>query len=124
MKTRGTLKQLAGLNKLYPEYKLGKEYFGNEYGDVYKLKDDDSYHQMSPYTNRDGYVEFVLTNEDKDKKHIMGHIVSAGLFVKGRKNVDDEVNHDDGDRSNNYYKNLSWLTHQKNIQHSYDELRD
>ncbi len=124
MATRGTLKNLNLLNSINKHYKLGDEYFGNEYGEVYKLKEDGSYHKMSPYDNRDGYTEYVLTNSDGVKKHIMGQIVSAGLFVKGYSETKCEVNHKDGDRSNNYYKNLEWKSHQDNVQHSYDKLRD
>lgn len=72
MATRGTLKNLNLLNSINKHYKLGDEYFGNEYGEVYKLKEDGSYHKMSPYDNRDGYTEYVLTNSDGVKKHIMG----------------------------------------------------
>lgn len=120
---KGKLKNLSLLNAIYPDYKLGKEYFGDNNGNVYKSKDEeDEYHEMSPYVNRDGYVEFVLTNKEGIKKHIMGHIVTCGLWnikPKGK----DYVNHKDGKRDNNFYKNLEWSTQAENIQHSYDELR-
>ena len=60
---------------------------------------------------------------DKKKKHIMGHIVCATLFVSGRTVERNEVNNNDGNRSNNKAYNLTWLTHAENIQHSYRELR-
>ena len=53
----------------------------------------------------------------------MGHIVCATLFVNGRTVERNEVNHNDGNRSNNKAYNLTWLTHAENIQHSYRELR-
>ncbi len=116
------LKNLSLLNTWYPNYRLGEEYYGNNLGEVYK-KTNDSYRKMSPYKNRDGYIEYVLTNIDKKKKHIMGHIVCATLFVSGRTVERNEVNHNDGNRSNNKAYNLTWLTHAENIQHSYRELR-
>lgn len=118
------LKCLSLLNKISKDYNLGDEYFGDNKGNVYKLTDEENiYNEMSPYVNRDGYVEFVLTNKDKVKKHIMGHIVCAGLWIPKPKGKD-EVNHKDGNRENNKKSNLEWSTHPDNVQHSYDKLRD
>lgn len=33
-----------------------------------------------------------------------------------------EVNHKDGNRANNHYQNLEWVSHSENIRHSYQEL--
>lgn len=116
------LKNLTILNKI-GDYNLDDRYVGDNLGNVYLTTDDKGeYNQMSPYENRDGYVEYVLTNKDSVKKHIMGHIVCAGLWVPGWKKGY-EVNHKDGVRNNIKYSNLEWETHADNVQHSYDELR-
>ena len=78
---------------------------------------------MSPYENRDGYIEYVLTNEDKVKKHIMCQIIVAGLFVNGRTEIKNEVNHKNGKRNDNRKENLEWVSRAGNIQHSYEKLR-
>lgn len=118
------LKNLSLLNKLKRGYKLGDEYYGDEKGNVYKKTDkENDYEKMSPYNNRDGYVEYVLTNKDKVKKHIMGHIICAGLWIPNPLNKP-EVNHKDGKRDNNNKSNLEWTDHDDNIQHSYDKLRN
>ena len=65
------MKNLSKLNVWYPHYKLGEEYWADEEAKVYKLKKDGTYKLMLPYKNRDGYIEYVLTNIDKKKKHIM-----------------------------------------------------
>lgn len=118
-----TLKNLTLLNKCYPDYNLGKEYVADDTGKVYKLNDDGEKHEMSPYENRDGYIEYVLTNEDKVKKHIMCQIIVAGLFVNGRTEIKNEVNHKNGKRNDNRKENLEWTSRAGNIQHSYDKLR-
>jgi hypothetical protein len=48
------------------------------------------------------------------------HILVAQMFCSKPTNAT-EVNHDDGDKTNNYYKNLIWCTHQQNVQHAYDK---
>lgn len=117
------LKNLSLLNKLKRGYNLGDEYFGDNKGNVYKATDvKDEYEKMSPYKNRDGYIEYVLTNKDKEKKHIMAHIICATLWVPNPLKKP-EVNHNDGKRDNNNSTNLKWIDHDDNIQHSYDKLR-
>lgn len=117
------MKNLSKLNVWYLHYKLGEEYWADEGAKVYKLRKDGTYKLMLPYKNRDGYIEYVLTNIDKKKKHIMAQIIIATLFVPGRALERNEVNHNDGNRSNNLPYNLKWMTHQENIQHSYKYLR-
>ena len=116
------LKNLSLLNKYY-EYNLGTEYVSDNVGTVYKVDEEGNKHEMSPYENRDGYVEYVLTNKDKEKKHIMCQIIVAGLYVKGRTEIKNEVNHKNGKRNDNRDVNLEWISRKGNIQHSYDKLR-
>ena len=59
---------------------------------------------------------------NKQKVKTIGvHILVASAFVKNdqpAKKV--EVNHDDGVKTNNFYKNLEWVTRQRNIEHAYE----
>ena len=53
----------------------------------------------------------------------MCQIVVAGLFVNGRTEIKNEVNHKNGKRNDNRKENLEWASRAGNIQHSYDKLR-
>lgn len=122
---KGSLKNLILLNALGRDYDLDDRYVGDCFGNVYRYKevDKDNYEVTpnSPFKNKDGYTEFVLTNKNGVKKHIMGQIICAGLWLTKPKGKD-YVNHKDGVRSNNYYKNLAWSTQGENLRHSYRVL--
>lgn len=113
--------KVKGLSKL-KGYNFDDTYVGDDEGNVYKVKEDlgNAYMVtlMSPFHTRDGYVEYVLTDKSGSKKHINAHRVVAGLFLKGDSTKFD-VNHKDGNRSNNKVSNLEYTTHSDNIKHSY-----
>lgn len=50
------------------------------------------------------------------------HTVVAEEFLGPPPTPRHEVNHKDGDKSNNHADNLEWVTHQENIDHIFDVL--
>jgi len=64
-----------------------------------------------------GYISVKL-GAAAGRKYV--HRLVAKAFVKGDHRL--TVNHDDGDKSNNRWKNLVWSTKKFNTQHSYDVL--
>lgn len=67
-----------------------------------------------------GYKTISLV-KNKIKQTHMVHRLVANAFIDNPLNKP-FVNHDDGDRSNNYYKNLIWSTNSENQLHSYNVL--
>lgn len=122
---KSTVSNLDKLNSIKENYNLASQYVVNKVGVIYKIKEELDKHylvsEMKPFINNDGYVEYVLTNKDKVKKHIMGHIAVCGVYTTKPKSKD-FVNHKDGVRDNNNVNNLEWSTTSENLKHSYDKL--
>lgn len=57
-----------------------------------------------------------------DRKKFSVHRLVALYFVPGRTESRDTVNHIDGIRNNNYWKNLEWVTMQENIAHASETM--
>jgi hypothetical protein len=115
---------VINLKKL-KEYAFDDRYICDNKGTVYLIKETlaSSYRckPMSPFITKDGYTEYVLTDISGKKKHVQAHRIVAGLFLK---DVPGKlfVNHKDGNKANNKYTNLEYVTHSENIKHTYDKL--
>jgi hypothetical protein len=74
---------------------------------------------LKPGLAKNGSYYYVCVTVDRKWNRIPVHILVAEAFLgpcpKGK-----EVNHDDGDKLNNYFRNLEYLTHAKNMQHAID----
>lgn len=75
---------------------------------------------MSNYQNKhsDGYIRYNIsaTVNGVRKKHITAHKAVALTFIPNQENKL-EVNHIDGNKSNNIVSNLEWTTLQENMKH-------
>lgn len=69
---------------------------------------------LSKHFNTDGYYTVKL----KDNKNHAVHRLVAEAFISGDFSL--EVDHIDGDRTNNNVNNLRWVTHYENLLHTYE----
>jgi hypothetical protein len=76
---------------------------------------------LKPCDNGIGYRQYYLRSLDGKSKWYKVHRLVAEYYVQNPHNYN-EVNHIDGDKSNNHYTNLEWCTHAQNVRHSYDSL--
>lgn len=65
-----------------------------------------------------GYCKVNLTNDKGQRATQYLHRIIAQLFLKNPKNKPC-VNHLDGDKENNNYENLEWVTRSENEKHAY-----
>jgi hypothetical protein len=67
--------------------------------------------------NRGGGYPYVRLSINGKKLSVVLHRLVAKYFVENKDNKQ-YVNHIDSNRTNNFYKNLEWVTHTENMQHA------
>ena len=111
-------KDIKGYEGIYQISNLGNikslDHYIRQRNNNYKL-----YHgkTLKPYMTSTGYYKIDLHN-GKKRKIMLIHRLIANAFIP---NPDDlpEVNHIDGNKTNNNIDNLEWCTRSDNIKHSY-----
>ena len=61
---------------------------------------------LKPYVNAHGYLALTLTKNGKEKS-LRVHRLVAEAFIKNPNNYD-QINHIDGNKTNNKVENLEW----------------
>lgn len=73
------------------------------------------------HPNEKGYLQCKLMLDDNSMKTFKIHRLVACSFLGDYSNTNLEVNHIDGNKSNNSVNNLEWVTKQYNVKHSFDK---
>ncbi len=81
-----------------------------------KLKNIKTGKILKPQLNKQGYLQYGIC-QNGIKKTIRAHRLVALMFVENRFNYD-VVNHIDGNKINNVYTNLEWVTNSENTIHA------
>lgn len=96
----------------------GITYKVSNYGRVFGPKKE-----LKQRLNEDGYYIVTLGKLEEGRTTFFVARLVGMLFVDGYQDGF-EINHKDFRRTNNYYKNLEWVSHQDNIQHTLDNNYD
>ena len=102
---------------------LAAEKYIHGYGDHYRITEDgrvwsrykDDY--LKPVITEKGYLAVDL-RKDGHRFKARIHRLVAEAFIPNPNNLS-EVNHKDGDKTNNVVGNLEWCTHSDNVKHAY-----
>lgn len=94
------------------------DYLVNKIGEVYSTKGKVIPCKLKPKIDKYGY-QIVSLTKNKKRKYIGVHRLVAITYLPNIDNLS-EVNHKDGNKSNNEVNNLEWCTTKYNINHSFD----
>lgn len=93
-----------------------------DYKNVYEVSDAGNVRRvgggkLKPHVNfRNGYV-YVCLSKHNQKKTYRLHRIVAKAFLGDREDM--QVNHIDGNKTNNSLSNLEWVTQSENMKHAY-----
>lgn len=91
-------------------------YYITEDGKCYNSKTDK--YLKGQYNYKNGYLSYNITLPDGSKKRVYAHRMVALAYIPNDNPKRNQVNHIDGDKTNNYVDNLEWCTSLENVHHS------
>lgn len=81
-----------------------------------------SYHLLTPNLNKHVGRYYISLTNGKERKTMQLARVVAHAFCEGFSEINNTVNHKDGDPQNNIAENLEWVSQSENNKHAYREL--
>ena len=101
---------------IYRDIKGFSKYEINEYGSI---RNKSTHKELKSRINRNGYYQIKLYDDNMYQATVNVHRLVAITFCNGYKEGL-VVNHIDGNKLNNHYSNLEWVTISENTKHAYD----
>lgn len=97
--------------------RYGYHYFATDDGHIYS---EHLGRNISEYFDKDGYKKVRLSNGDGSRKVFSVHRLVLETFEPNPNSANLQVNHKDGNKTNNSLSNLEWVTCKENIDHAYN----
>lgn len=96
-------------------------YYVNRFGEVLSLKGKVPRYKTQKQTYKGYYAVCLGLGERRKQKHMLVHRLVAEAFIPNPDNLP-QINHIDGDKSNNCVENLEWCTCSQNQLHKFKVL--
>lgn len=90
-------------------------YYVSEYGDV----NIGMHHLLYSHINTYGYLSVTLRDENNRSTYLYIARMVAYEFCLKNRNISLQVDHIDGNKLNNHYTNLEWVTNAENMRRAY-----
>lgn len=92
----------------YPDYNV------DAHGNVFNKHGK----KLKPYPDRNGYLQVKLHGSEKPKACLVHRLVASAFLEQDSNQSRTEINHIDGDKSNNRIDNLEYCTRSENMKHA------
>lgn len=113
-------RDMKNLTEKWIQYK-DTNYFVSNYGEVKRKKKNGRWSFLSTNSlDRYGYPKVIIPVNGKNKC-VNIHRLVAELFIPNPENKP-QVNHINGDKTNNRVSNLEWVTSKENMDHCFTKL--
>ena len=96
-------------------------YYVTPEGDVWSTRNWNRANKMIPQPNRGGYRKVHLTRDGVGRGYLVHRLVAETLLPNPEGK--EQINHIDGDKTNNALVNLEWVTRQENMTHAANVLK-
>lgn len=93
------------------------KYRVNEKGEIKNIQTKTIFKGSKKQT---GYMGTILENDEGKRKDVLIHRLVAEAFIAKPKGIKAEVNHKNGDKTDNRTCNLEWVEHNENLKHAYE----
>ena len=100
--------------EIWKEIKNAPGYIVSQYGRIYN---NNKARMELQHNDRAGYKLVHLRDKHGNRFRAKVHRIVGEAFVPNP-NKKPEINHLDGNKSSNFYKNLEWVSHKENIDHA------
>lgn len=112
------LKYFSSEKEIWAYHPLTNSYLISNKG---RIKNYNTNNILTTFPNRQGYYMVNVFLPEKGKRCYMIHrLVAETFYPFFHKDNIFEVNHINGNKSNNTIENLEWMTRQENLQHARD----
>ena len=101
----------------YPGFTFKQEYKIDQNGCVYSPWR--GWHEMFQNTSKQGYKEIMLYTEDGSRRHFKVHRLVMNTYCPIDNSEKMQVNHKNGNKSDNRLENLEWCTRSENLKHAF-----
>lgn len=88
-------------------------YSASNYG---RIRNDGTGRIMHVYPGTRGYLALTLRRDNKQTTQMVHRLVAEAFLGGPHPGLD--VNHIDGNKTNNYIENLEWCTREENVRHA------
>lgn len=110
---------ITNLPRASGKYLRNNKLFVFKKGDIFRVKGNFFFECTEINTGKNGKYKVITLTENGQQKHLYVHRLLAEAFIPNPENKP-QINHIDGNPSNNDLDNLEWVTAQENVQHAYD----